>query len=195
MAARAKGRLQHALRTVGAPVTLSRKVSIRTVGDNTTQSVEGYIRAQVRNAQFVDSRFAEFLEQFTTVNSRVNLQHPTETSSGRYWYNLHLVWLTEGRYRIVDEQALKTIRDGSFRIAEKKDYKIGAVSVMPDHLHIALRGNLEHSPEQIALAFQNSLAHMLNRGAVWQPGFYVGTFGEYNMRAIREVARAQPDSG
>jgi REP element-mobilizing transposase RayT len=191
VAARAKGRLQHALRTVGAPVKFSRKVSVRSVGDNTTSAVEGYIRAQVRNAEFVDPRFAEFLEQFTVVNSKVNLEDPTETSSGRYWYNLHLVLVTDGRCRIADEPGLKIIRDGSFKIAEKKDYKIGAISVMPDHVHLALRGNIEHSPEQIALAFQNNLAYMLNRGAIWRPGFYIGTFAEYNMRAIREVGRTQ----
>ena len=187
VAARAKGRQQYAQRTAGAPVTFSRKVSIRTVGDNTTSAVEGYIRAQVRNEGFIDSRFSEFLEQFTVINPRVDLRQPAETNSGRYWYNLHLVLVTDGRYRIVDEQGLTTIRDGSFKIAEKKEYAIGAISVMPDHVHIALRGNLEHSPERIALSFQNNLAHMLNRGAVWRKGFYVGTFGEYDMRAIRKA--------
>jgi REP element-mobilizing transposase RayT len=189
VAARAKGRLQYALRMAGAPVTFSRKVSIRTVGNNTTPAIEGYIRAQVRNEDFIDPRFAEFLEQFTIINPRADLRQPAETNSGRYWYNLHLVLVTEGRHRIIDGPGLRTIRDGAFKIAEKKEYAIGAISVMPDHVHLALRGNLEHSPEQIALAFQNNLAYMLNRGAVWRRGFYVGTFGEYDMRAIRKAGR------
>jgi REP element-mobilizing transposase RayT len=125
------------------------------------------------------------LEQFTVINPPVDLRQPTETNSGRYWYNLHLVLVTDGRHRIVDEQGLTTIRDGSFKIAEKKAYAIRAISVMPDHMHIALRGNLDHSPEQIALSFQNNLAHMLDRGAVWRNSYYVGTFGVYDMRAIR----------
>lgn len=187
VAARAKGRLQYAQRAAGAPVTFSRKVSIRTVGDNTTPAIEGYIRGQVSNEDFIDSRFSALLEQFTVINPRVDLRQPAETNSGRYWYNLHLVLVTNGRHRIVDEQGLTTIRDGSFKIAEKKEYAIGAISVMPDHVHFALRGNLEHSPERIALSFQNNLAHMLNRGAVWRKGYYVGTFGVYDMRAIRKA--------
>jgi len=185
IAARAKGRLKYAQRIAGAPVTFSRKVSIRSVGDNTADAVEGYIRAQVRNEGFIDSHFSEFLEQFTVMSPRVDLRRPTETNSGRYWYNLHLVLVTDGRHRLVDDAGLTTIRDSSFRIAAKKEYAIRAIAVMPDHVHIALRGNLEHSPEQIALAFQNNLAHMLKRGAVWQHSYYVGTFGVYDMRAIR----------
>ncbi len=56
---------------------------------------------------------------------------------------------------------------------------------MPDHLHIALRGNLEHSPEEIALAFLNNLAYMMGQNAVWQFGYHVSTFGEYRMDAMR----------
>ena len=89
---------------------------------------------------------------------------------------------------------LRTIRDGSFRIAAKKGYRIGSVSVMPDHIHLALRGNISHSPEQIALAFQNNLTYMARKGAMWRPGFYVGTFGEYDMEAIRRRQRAQSAS-
>ena len=62
---------------------------------------------------------------------------------------------------------------------------------MPDHVHLALRGAFEQSPEDVALSFMNNLAHMLKLGAIWRPGFYMGTFGEYNMRAIRESVRTE----
>lgn len=55
---------------------------------------------------------------------------------------------------------------------------------MPDHVHIALRGNVERSPQEIALAFQNGVAgHMGCR--IWEFNYYVGTFGEYTMDAVR----------
>jgi hypothetical protein len=56
---------------------------------------------------------------------------------------------------------------------------------MPDHLHLALRGNIEHAPETIALSFMNNLADALGQKPVWQCGYYVGTFGEYDMNAVR----------
>ena len=192
LAARAKGRLEHALRAAdGRGVTFSRKVVVRSVGDNVTNDVQAYIASQIQNQAFVDPQFAEFLKQFTVVDSTVDLSIPAESRSGRYWYNLHLVLVTDGRTRIVNESSLKLIRDGSTRIAAKKVHKVAAISVMPDHLHLALRGSFEQSPEEIALAYMNNLAHMLKMGAIWKPGYYVGTFGEYNMRAIRESVRAE----
>ncbi len=56
---------------------------------------------------------------------------------------------------------------------------------MPDHLHAALRGNIEHSPETIALAFQNNVAYLLGQVPIWTNGFCLGTFGEYRMDAVR----------
>jgi REP element-mobilizing transposase RayT len=195
LAPRAKGRLQHAFRKGAAgPVDFSRKVAVRSVGENTSESILAYIHSQVQNGEFIDPRFFEFLEQFTVVNSAVNLSQPTPTNSGRYWYNLHVVLVTDSRCRIVDEVSLTVSRDGSFRIAEKKGHQIAALSVMPDHLHVALRANLEHSPADVALAFQNNLAFMLRKGPVWRPRYYVGTFGEYNMNAIRRAVRLESAS-
>ncbi len=195
LAARAKGRLQHAFRTGAlAPVDFSRKVAVRSVGENTSAAVLTYIDSQVRNEEFIDPRSAELLEQFSVVDSAVDLSHATPTNSGRYWYNLHVVLVTDSRRRMVDEADLAKIRDGSFRIAEKKGYQIAALSLMPDHLHAARRANVDHSPQDVALAFQNNLAFMLRKGAIWRPGYYVGTFGEYNMNAIRRAVRLESAS-
>ncbi len=57
-------------------------------------------------------------------------------------------------------------------------------AVMPDHLHLAL-APVDQSPEEVALAFLNNLAHVLGQRMWWQPGYYVGTFGEYGMAAVR----------
>ncbi|MEZ6091668.1 MAG: hypothetical protein R3C05_27370 [Pirellulaceae bacterium] len=88
---RVKGRLQHALRLAGTPVKFSRKVAFRGFGDNHTSKVEHYIAQQVDKERFVDPRFAEMLKSFTVVDDGVELNQPSESNSGRYWYNLHVV--------------------------------------------------------------------------------------------------------
>jgi REP element-mobilizing transposase RayT len=184
-ASRVKGRLQHALRKAGLPIQFSRKLALRSIGHNSTSDVEQYIRNQVSNAAFNDADFAERLRRATVRNPHVVLADPTETSSGRYWYNLHVVLVTEGRYQRGDQPWLERIRDQSLKIARKKGHAISCLSVMPDHLHIALRGNIEHSPHEIALAFQNNLAYAIGQIRLWRYTYYAGTFGEYDMSAIR----------
>lgn len=185
LAARMKGRLQHALRQAGAPIDFSRKLSLRSLGDARSDAVERYIRNQVGAAQFVDSRTRDSLASLLIENHDVDLSVPTVTRSGRYWYNLHVVFVTEGRLGNFHLGCLERIRDGCRRIAEKKGHRISVGSVMPDHVHLALRGNVEQSPQDIALAYLNNLAYLLGSKPVWQYGFYAGTFGQYTMRSVR----------
>lgn len=183
--ARVKGRLQHALRIGGQETKFSRKVAFRTVGENRRADVEAYIERQVDKERFVDPNYQRLMKQFTIVNQDVDLSKPTETNSGRYWYDLHLVLVTEHRQRITEPPRLARVRDLCIRIAEKKGYLISRLSVLPDHIHMSLRGNIEHSPEEIALSYLNNLSYALGRNAIWQQGYYAGTFGEYDMGALR----------
>jgi REP element-mobilizing transposase RayT len=180
-ASRIKGRLQHTLRTMGYPLKFSRKVSFRCLGDNISAAVVGYLKKQVRKEGFVDPSFAANMEKFTVVRDDVNLAEPCKTVRGRYWYNLHLVLVVEGRVQLGRMKSLEILRDGCLRIAKSKGYQLKSVSVMLEHIHIALRGIPEQSPQDIALAFMNNLAWIMGRNRIWQNGYYVGTFSEYSL--------------
>jgi REP element-mobilizing transposase RayT len=185
MAARVKGRIQHHCRRAGSPIDFSRKVAVRSLGDATRDQVEEYIRSQVANEELADERLRTLLAAYTVSNPAVDLSQPTQSNSGRYWYNLHLVLVTSERYRLTEPALLERIRDTTLRICVKKGYAASRLAVLPDHLHIALRGTIGQSPEEIALAFLNNLAFALDQRRWWQAGYYVGTFGEYTMAAAR----------
>jgi len=191
IAQRAKGRVQYALRKANTPQKFSKKLSIRSVGNNTTKDVTEYIRSQVENETYIDPKFAQKMRQMTVIDPTVDLSIPSRSAHGRYWYNLHVVLVTAERHNVFDIDALELTRDGCFRIANRKLYRLSGVSVMPDHLHLALRGDYNKSPEEIALEFKNNLAFLHGQQAIWNSGFYVGTFGEYNMQAIRNNASPQ----
>ena len=182
---RVKGRLQYALRKSGLATKFSRKVGFRGIGDNHAAEVEKYINRQVDKENFVDPAFADFVRQFTVTEAGVHLDQPTRTNSGRYWYNLHLVLVVESRNRFTDLESFKTLDRWCLKVAKKKGYAISTRSVMPDHLHLALRGNIEESPEGIALSMMNNLAYAFGNNPLWQFSYYVGTFSEYDMAAVR----------
>ena len=184
---RVKGRLQHALRQAGTPMTFSRKVSFRSLGENTSEVVSKYIQGQTDKEDLADPRYREILRQFTVQRNGTCLKEPSESNSGRYWYNLHVVLVVAGRFRITNPQILAVLRDAAFALADTADHQIATLSLMPNHIHMALRGNIEHTPQEIALAFQNSLARAAG-SRIWQDGYYVGTFSEYALDAIRRLA-------
>jgi REP element-mobilizing transposase RayT len=82
---------------------------------------------------------------------------------------------------VVDRTRLATLRDWSFAVAERKGYRISRLSVMPEHLHVSLRGNIEHSPCQIAPAFQNNLAYALGQIS-WPASFTAPASGAGSRR-------------
>lgn len=186
LAARVKGRLDHAIRTSGLSLPFSRKVGVRSLGSNTRRDVEGYIERQVQREGFVDSRFEQALEELVYVNEKVDLAEPAASSHGRYWYNVHLVLVTEGRWRFKDAGIIRRVRDAFLAIADKKGHVISRLAVMPDHLHAALRPPIDISPLEIVFAYLNNLTYLLHLGRIWQDGYYVGTFGEYTTDAIRD---------
>jgi REP element-mobilizing transposase RayT len=183
--ARVKGRLQHALRLAGIPVRFSRKVAFRAIGDNHTTDVEAYIAQQIDKEQFVDPRFAAMLKRFTVINESVALDQPSESNSGRYWYNLHVVLVVADRARFRHEADFEKLDRALVGTAAKHEYQLAARAWMPDHVHMALRGSIAKNPEEIALGFMNNTAFAMGQNAIWQHGFYAGTFSEYDVRALR----------
>lgn len=181
--ARVKGRLQHALRQAGTPVSFSRKVAMRALGDNRSEVVEAYLRAQTARAELVDDRYRATLRAAAFEDPAVDLARPLDTNRGRYWYNLHWVAVTEDRFRIGQEDFLDKVRAGVFAWAVETGSALKAFAPMPDHVHVAARGDPEKTPRELGEA----LWRCLNRAAgcrLMSDQVYAGTFSEYGLGTI-----------
>ena len=182
---RIKGRLQYVLRKLGSPVDFKRNNGFRSIGKHTREIVQAYIAKQSRKSDYIDPKFKEWLGQFHVDNRSVLLREADATGHGRYWYALNLVIVVENRnFPMARKDIFKKAKDCSLAIAEKKDFEIAELFVMPDHIHIALRGNIEYSPQKIALSFLNNLSYVFGYNKVWSEEYYVGTFGEYRLDQI-----------
>jgi len=176
----------------GVPATLRRRTQNFDAGDTRSQSAL-YTAHNLRPAFALHYDWTGWPTAGTTLPPETSAV-ARETASlwekdglRLLWYNLHLVLVVAGRYRITDPEQLGRFRDASLTLAEEAGHRIAALSVMPDHFHMALRGNIQRSPEDIALAFQNVLAQVAGC-RVWQNGFYVGTFSEYDLNVIRRIS-------
>ncbi|MBP7830118.1 MAG: transposase [Kiritimatiellae bacterium] len=181
--ARVKGRIQHTLRRSGTPCDFSRKVALRSLGDNQSDVVGNYLREQTARADFADERYRATLREASLEDATVDLSAPAETNSGRYWYNLHLVAVTQDRVRVGREDFLYKIRDGVLAWAREMDCRLGSLALMPDHVHLAVRGALARSPMELA----ETLWRTLNRAAgcrLMSDKVYAGTFSEYSVKVV-----------
>ena len=181
---RLKGRLDHALRRMGAPVSFSRKVSLRAIGHNRNEVVDRYVRDQLKHIELADPRYRATLADVAIHNPSVDLSEPTTSGHGRYWYNLHAVFVVAQRYRVGELGFLDRLRERILEVSGDQGCALRRVAIMPDHMHVALRGNPRLSPTEIALALLNATAAVAGC-RLWEHAFYVGTFGEYDQTAVR----------
>jgi REP element-mobilizing transposase RayT len=69
-------------------------------------------------------------------------------------------------------------------VASKHGYRMSRVAVLPDHIHMAMGCPIDRSPEDVALGYLNNCSFACGMKPVFQFGYYVGTFGEYDRAAV-----------
>ena len=63
--------------------------------------------------------------------------------------------------------------------------QLRSFAIMPDHIHLAVKGDPAQSPRDLGTLFQNESARVAGC-RLWQDDFYVGTFSEYDMDSIKD---------
>jgi REP element-mobilizing transposase RayT len=179
-----KGRLQHRLQGE-FPQAFRRHYGLRSIGSVDRATIEQYVRGQAEHHPMADPRVQAAVQRCQIEFPDVDLSRPRRSSHGQFWYNLHLVFVHEERWREVREPALARARQMILATARKHGHLLSAGGIVPDHIHLTLGGKWEESPAEAALCYMNNLAYAAGMKPIFKFGFYVGTFGEYDLGATR----------
>ena len=77
----------------------------------------------------------------------------------------------------------------------RKNYLLSRVRLaLVDHVHWTVGCGIDESPLEAGLGYLNNLAYAQGMRPVFQFGFYVGTFGPYDMNAVRRKRLADESS-
>ena len=150
---------------------------------NTNPIIEQYLALQQRRGDFAEARYRATLAEFSREFPKVDLEDPSETGSGRYWYNLHLVAVTNGRFRMGKEDYLPRLAAEIPKWVREERALLRSMALMAEHVHLALRGDPARSPGEIAEGFYRTM----NRAAglrLFSERIYVGSFSSYSTRLI-----------
>jgi len=107
-----------------------------------------------------------------------------------YWrLYYHLVWATRKRARILDEKAVDEVRRVIWGVAKDMDIKIHALSVQPDHVHVAFSAPPRLSIAEIAQRFKGGSSFRLSKQddlewAGWQAEYGVVGFGQQSLSRV-----------
>ena len=178
-----KGRLQHVIRSWN-PKAFQRNYSLRSIGAGKRDVVEEYVKDQLGHHKMADPAVQERLTRYQESFPDVDLGSRVESAHGEYWYNLHLVFVNEGRWMEIRESTLDVLRTTIFSVSRKYGYRLSTIALLADHSHLTMGCPIEHSPEQVALAILNNCAYKVGKKPIFNFGYYVGTFGEYDRGAV-----------
>ena len=184
-----KGRLQHIIRH-DRPKAFRRNYSICSIGPAKGDVVEQYIAGQVDHHPMADERVQASLRQAQIQRDGTSLSTPRRSAHGEFVYNLHLVFVHDLRWMEVREDVLDAVKAMVDRAATAKGHLLSHAGILPDHLHLALGCGIDESPEDVALSYLNNLAYAQGMREAYRSSYFVGTFGGYDLDAVRGRAGA-----
>ena len=184
-----KGRLQYLVRQE-RPKAFRRNYSILSVSSANLETIESYVASQVEHHAMADPRICERLRNYQITDPQVDLSLVQCSSHGEFTYNLHLVLVNSEREIDVREESLQITHDGIPRISCKKGHRLSRAGITGDHIHITLGADVAETPTDVALAYLNNLAYF-HKKPIFQSGYFVGTYGQYDLGAIWNSIAAQ----
>src|SRR5262245_28438104 len=179
-----KGRLQYLVRAE-LPKAFRRNYSIRSLGGANQAAIERYVASQREHHPMADPRVDALLVRYQFAADDVNLGRPRLSSHGQFIYNLHLVAVHQHRFVEISDEFLRRSFEMLQAVARKKRHLISRIGLLTDHIHWTIGCDVVESPLEAGLSYLNNLAFAHGMRPLFQFGFYVGTFGPYDMNAVR----------
>ncbi|MBS0206186.1 MAG: hypothetical protein JSS49_25100 [Planctomycetes bacterium] len=179
-----KGRLQNAIQHQ-VPKAFRRNFHLTSLGAANRKSTEAYVAQQLGHHHMADERVDRMLADFQLQFPDVDLSQPQYSSHGMYLYNLHVVLVHQERWNDICRTRLQTTTDMVVRSARVKGHRLSRVALLADHIHLTVGVPFDATPEGVALSYMNNIAFAHGMTHLFAPSYYVGTFGEYDMNAVR----------
>ena len=111
--------------------------------------------------------------------------HNIKSKNNKYYRKLHIVMVNAGRWREIRDDVIESIYEMIPRVSTVKGHALSRGGILPDHIHLTLGCGLEEAPEDVAVSYMNNVAFACDMRPVLQFGGFIGTFGEYDLGAIR----------
>jgi putative transposase len=113
----------------------------------------------------------------------------------------HLVFDTQRHIHLFDDVTGKALIEYWLRVAEKKEFQIAQIRVLPNHCHLRVRLLPAMSVLECVLALMNNSWVMMTRRFwgvlkqtdawdVWEPSFYAATAGDVTTAEVKAYLRS-----
>ena len=89
------------------------------------------------------------------------------------------------RWQVGDKELLLKVRSMVLRVAKLRGWLLSRAAILPDHIHLSIGCSFNVATDEVAICYLNNLAFVHDMKPVFQFGAHIGTFGEYDNRALK----------
>ncbi|MDJ0615394.1 MAG: IS200/IS605 family transposase [Calothrix sp. MO_192.B10] len=113
--------------------------------------------------------------------------------------NYHLVWIPKRRKKVLVGDVENRLREIIWDVCQEKDWKVIALEIMPDHIHLFVNLPPQTAPHQVANAIKGrssrflrqEFPHLLKLPSLWTSSYFVSTAGNVSSETIRRYIEEQ----
>ncbi len=135
---------------------------------------------------------------------RYRAPEPKTLSAAHAYFELthQLVLATQERKGVFGAAVGQALTEYWLKVAEKRNFALDQISIVPDHLHLIVRIVPRSSIEEVALLLMNNGQYFISRrfpqlliangmSQLWQPSAYAGTCGEITTASLMKWLAAE----
>ena len=121
----------------------------------------------------------------------------------KYLIQYHIIWCPKVRYSVLGENVEQILKQILHNICDKYGYRIKALEVMPDHIHIFVDASQTVAPCDIVRTLKSISAIELFKafpqlkcfyarcGILWSRGYFISTVGHISEATVIKYIEEQ----
>lgn len=113
--------------------------------------------------------------------------------------NYHFVWCPKRRKPILKGEIKHRAQQIIFDLCVENEWRLIALEIMPDHIHLFLEAKPSYAPSVIAKRIKGRLSHHLRKEfpellklpTLWTPSYFCATTGNASTETVKKYIESQ----
>lgn len=129
------------------------------------------------------------------------------TNHAKFSLGYHIIWCPKYRHQILKDTIEIELKQVLAETCAHYEWKLEALDIMPDHVHIFVQADPQTAPVEIAKTLKSiSAVHLFNRfpklksrkfwgSGLWSRGTYYATVGHITEEVVKKYIETQKSRG
>ncbi len=122
------------------------------------------------------------------------------TRHAKFLLNYHFIWIPKYRKHILDNPDIRQlVLDTINELAGMHNFKVLAIEIMPDHIHLFISALPRYSPSQLMNIIKGTTGRRISKcfpelnikGSVWTRAYFAATDGNVSTETIKQYIENQ----